>query len=514
MRWQAAGSHASACRRRRSLSPKSHACLVGVRGLDAEGNARCRIVDSGHKRHRDLALELPDGPLEAVMSNEVWTQIYDRLTQLVREHRTTLVFVNTRRQSERVARHLSERLDTESVAAHHGSLARELRFNAEQRLKRGELKVLVATASLELGIDIGDVDLVCQLASPRSINAFLQRVGRSGHAVGGTPKGRLFPLSRDDLVECTALLDSVRRGELDRLKIPQLSMDVLSQQIVAEVATRDCSESELFELCRNAYPYRALTRQSFDELVHMLAEGFTTRRGRHGALLYHDGVNRMIRARKGARLTAITSGGAIPDTADYQVMLEPEGYLIGTVNEDFAVESMSGDVFQLGNSSYRILRVERSAVRVEDARGEAPTIPFWLGEAPGRTDQLSVAVSRLRTEIEERLESGDRVSAHLARGRGRCFRSSGCASRRVSRRRARGARQPADASDDRVRALLRRSGRHAAGHSLAVRQPHQSRLGTGAAQALLPHFQLRAAGSRDRRHDHSVADHRTQLRAR
>ena len=380
--------------------------LVGVRGIDAEGNARCRIVDSGHKRHRDLALELPDAPLEAVMSNEVWTQIYDRLAQLVREHSTTLVFVNTRRLAERVARHLSERLDTESVAAHHGSLARDLRFNAEQRLKRGELKVLVATASLELGIDIGDVDLVCQLSSPRSINAFLQRVGRSGHAVGGTPKGRLFPLSRDDLAECVALLDSVRRGELDRLKVPQLALDVLSQQIVAEVATRDCSESELFELCRNAYPYRALTRESYDDLLRMLAEGFTTRRGRHGALLYHDGVNHMVRARKGARLTAITSGGAIPDTADYQVMLEPEGFLVGTVNEDFAVESLSGDVFQLGNSSYRILRVERSVVRVDDARGEAPTIPFWLGEAPGRTDQLSAAVSRMRTEIEERLESG------------------------------------------------------------------------------------------------------------
>jgi len=271
--------------------------LVGVQGLDAAGNARCRIVDSGHKRHRDLAIELPAGPLEAVMSNEVWTQIYDRLAQLVREHRTTLVFVNTRRLSERVARHLSERIDIESVAAHHGSLAREHRFNAEQRLKRGELKVLVATASLELGIDIGDVDLVCQLSSPRSINAFLQRVGRSGHAVGGTPKGRLFPLSRDDLVECTALLDSVRRGELDHLMIPQLSLDVLSQQIVAEVATGDCSESELFELCRSAYPYRELTREAFDDLVRMLAEGFTTRRGRHGALLYHDPVNRMIRAR-------------------------------------------------------------------------------------------------------------------------------------------------------------------------------------------------------------------------
>jgi ATP-dependent helicase Lhr and Lhr-like helicase len=399
--------------------------LVGTSRIDAAGNVDCTIVDSGHVRRRDLALELPDSPLEAVMSNEVWTQVYDRLAQLIREHRTTLVFVNTRRLAERVCRHLSERIDVVEgvdaqdpkasakarasrpslVAAHHGSLAKELRFDAEQRLKRGELKALVATASLELGIDIGDVDLVCQLSSPRSINAFLQRVGRSGHAVGATPKGRLFPLSRDDLVECTALLNSVRQGELDQLKIPQLPIDVLAQQIVAEVSARDCTESEMYELVRTAYPFRDLTRASFESIVHMVGEGFTTRRGRRGALLYHDSVNHMLRGRKGARLTAITSGGAIPDTADYQVMLEPEGHLVGTINEDFAVESLAGDVFQLGNSSYRIIRVERSTVRVEDARGEAPTIPFWLGEAPGRTDELSSAVSRLRTDVATLLDA-------------------------------------------------------------------------------------------------------------
>jgi ATP-dependent Lhr-like helicase len=399
--------------------------LVGMKHQD-ESRVDCTIVDSGHVRDRDLALDLPASPLEAVMSNEVWTQVYDRLAQLIREHKTTLVFVNTRRLAERVCRHLSERLDADGlgpnaisdpslkrrthspslVAAHHGSLAKELRLDAEQRLKRGELKALVATASLELGIDIGDVDLVCQLSTPRSINAFLQRVGRSGHAVGGTPKGRLFPLSRDDMVECAALLDSVRRGELDRLKIPSSATDVLAQQIVAEVSARDCMEQELFDLLRSSYPYRELTRESFDEIVAMLAEGFTTRRGRNGAMLYHDAVNHMLRARKGARLTAITSGGAIPDTADYQVMLEPEGHLIGTVNEDFAVESLAGDVFQLGNISYRIIRVERSTVRVEDARGEAPTIPFWLGEAPGRTDELSTAVSRFRSDIEQQLDAG------------------------------------------------------------------------------------------------------------
>ena len=373
--------------------------LVG-NGADA---GRCAIIDSGHVRSRDLKLELPPAPLEAVMSGEVWTQIYDRLAELIREHRTTLVFVNTRRLTERVARHLSERLDGGNVAAHHGSLSKDRRLDAEQRLKRGELKVLVATASLELGIDIGDVDLVCQIGSTRSINAFLQRVGRAGHSVGGVSKGRLFPLSRDELVECAALLDAVRRGELDRLRIPQNALDVLAQQMTAEVSAREWAEDELFDLMRGAFPYRDLRREDFDECVRMLAEGFSTRRGRRGALLHHDAVNKMLRPRRGARLTALTSGGAIPDNADYRVMLEPEGQLVGTVNEDFAVESLQGDVFQLGNTSFRILRVERGTVRVEDARGQPPSIPFWLGEAPGRTEELSEAVSRLRKEIEQRL---------------------------------------------------------------------------------------------------------------
>ncbi len=364
----------------------------------------CAIIDAGHARRRDLALELPSAPLEAVMSAEVWTQVYDRLAALAREHRSTLVFVNTRRLAERVARQLSERLGAESVTAHHGSLAKERRLAAEQRLKRGELKALVATASLELGIDIGEVDLVCQLGSPRSINAFLQRAGRSGHAVGGLCKGRLFPLSRDDLVECAALLDAVRRGELDRLTVPAGSLDVLSQQIAAEVAAREWGEEELFGRVRAAHPYRNLDRGDFDDVVHMLAEGFSTRRGRHGALIHHDAIHRLLRPRRGARLTALTSGGAIPDTADYQVVLEPAGHLVGTVNEDFAVESLAGDVFQLGNTSYRILRVERGTVRVEDAEGTPPSIPFWLGEAPGRTDELSCAVSRLRRGLEEQLE--------------------------------------------------------------------------------------------------------------
>ncbi len=363
----------------------------------------CVIVDSGHFRARDLQLEIPSSPLEAVMSAEVWDQIYDRLAELIDGHRTTLIFVNTRRMAERVTRKLSDRLGESSVAAHHGSLAKEQRLAAETRLKRGELKAMVATSSLELGIDIGEIELVCQLGSPHSIGSFLQRVGRSGHSVGGTPKGRLFPLSRDDLVECTALIDSANRGELDRLAIPEEPLDVLAQQIAAEVSAREWRENELFSLVRRASPYRNLKRETFSAVVRMLGEGFSTRRGRRGALIHRDEVNGVLRGRRGTRLTALTSGGTIPDNADFQVLLEPENHVVGTVNEDFAVESLAGDIFQLGNTAYRILRVERGTVRVEDARGAPPTIPFWLGEAPGRSDELSSSVSRFRGEIDSRL---------------------------------------------------------------------------------------------------------------
>jgi ATP-dependent Lhr-like helicase len=375
--------------------------LVG--GSDSLSPPTCRIIDRGHKRKRDLAIEVPASPLEAVMSADVWTEVYDRLAELVREHRTTLIFANTRRLVERLTRHLSERLGETEIAAHHGSLSKERRLDAEQRLKGGQLKALVATASLELGIDIGEVDLVCQLGSPRSISAFLQRVGRSGHAVDGTPKGRLFPLSRDELVECAALIDATQQGELDRIIFPEQPLDVLAQQIVAEVAAREWREDDLYTLLRQAWPFRALARAKFDEVVVMLADGFTTRRGRRGALIHRDAVNGVLRGRRGARLAALTSGGTIPDLADYQVLLEPQGLVVGSLNEDFAIESAAGDIFQLGNTSYRILRVERGVVRVEDAQGAPPTIPFWLGEAPGRSDELSAAVSRLRAGMASRL---------------------------------------------------------------------------------------------------------------
>lgn len=369
----------------------------------------CEIVDIGHGRARDLALEVPPVPLEAVMSNDAWALVYDRLAALAGEHRTTLVFVNTRRMAERTTRHLAERLGAAVVAAHHGSLAREQRLTAEQKLKRGELRVLVATASLELGIDIGDVELACQLGSPRSISAFLQRVGRAGHQVAGVSKGRLFPSSRDDLIECAALLDAVRRGELDTLNIPHAPLDVLAQQIVAEVACREWEEEALLQLFRRAMPYAALDDATFQALLRMLAEGYTTRHGTRGAYLHRDLATRSLRGRRGGRLTALTSGGTIADNADYAVLLEPQGLNIGTVNEDFAVESLAGDVFQLGNTSYRILKIESGRVRVEDAQGMPPSIPFWLGEAPGRSDELSFAVARLRDEIDRRLAEGAAV---------------------------------------------------------------------------------------------------------
>ena len=381
--------------------------LVGSRD-----DASCAIIDEGFHRRRDLALELPSSPLEPVMATEVWEEVYDRIAALAREHRTTLVFANTRRLAERAARALAERLGEKEVASHHGSLSRERRFEAEQRLKSGTLTLLVATASLELGIDIGDVDLVCQLGTTRNIATFLQRVGRSGHGIEATPKGRLFPLSRDDLVECSALFDAVRHGELDTLSLPEQPLDVLAQQIVAEVSGHEWETEALLALVRRAWPYRDLEPQAFESVVDMLASGFTTRRGRRGAFVHWDRVNGRLRARRGARMTALTNAGTIPENADYAVVLEPAGTVIGTLNEDFAIETLPGDIFQLGLHSWRILRVESDRIRVEDAGGQPPTIPFWIGEAPARTDALSAAVSRLR-ETVGRLVAGE---ADLATG--------------------------------------------------------------------------------------------------
>jgi ATP-dependent helicase Lhr and Lhr-like helicase len=382
-----------------------------------EGRGGCAIIDEGHRRTIDLAVEIPPSPLDAVMSHEVWEEYYDRLAALVGEHRTTLVFVNTRRMAERLARHLSERIGEESVTAHHGSLSKERRLDAEHRLKTGALKALVATASLELGIDIGHVDLVCQIGSPHRIATLLQRVGRSGHTISGTPKGRMLPVSLDDLIECAALLRASRRGDLDCIVTHETPLDVLAQQITAEASCHARGEDDLFAMARRAWPYRNLARGDFDAVVSMVSDGFATPRGRRAALVHRDEVNRVLRGRRGARLLALTSGGAIPEVADYRVVLEPEDTFIGTLNEDFAIESMAGDIFQLGNASWQITQVVSGTVRVRDAHGSPPTIPFWLGEAPARSDELSLAVSELRRGADAQLgldaqgPSGARQSA-------------------------------------------------------------------------------------------------------
>ena len=381
--------------------------LVGNQNIALDGTPDCLVVDTGHSRTIDLAVQLPDRELGPIATHEIWGETLDNIAGLVKSHSTTLVFVNTRR--------LAERLGEGEVVAHHGSLSRTIRLVAEEKLKKGEVKVCVATASLELGIDIGVVDLVCQIGSPRSIGLLLQRVGRFGHTIGGTPKGRLFPLTRDELVECTALARAFRRGDLDMLKVPPWPLDVLAQQMVAACAAEDWSEDGLFDLCRRAYPYRELPKEKFDHLVEVLSKGFAPRQGRSGALLHRDGINRRLRGRRRARIAALTSGGAIPDTADYDVIVDPEGVFVGTVNEDFAVESLAGDVFLLGNTPWKIRRIESGKVRVEDAQGLAPSVPFWLGEAPSRTWELSEGVSALREAIDQVLvrppEAEERVMA-------------------------------------------------------------------------------------------------------
>jgi len=357
------------------------------------------VVQIGHRRELDLAVEVPGSELGPVASNEMWAEIYDRLAALATQHRSTLIFVNTRRLAERVAHHLAERLGKEAVAAHHGSLSRKLRLVAEKKLKSGELRALVATASLELGIDIGAVDLVCQIGSPRSISVGLQRIGRAGHWRGAIPKGRIFATTRDELLECAALVRAIRQGDLDHIAIPEAPLDILSQQIVAMCAAEDWKETELFQAIGRAYPYRDVARAEFDEILEMLSEGIASARGRYAAYLHRDRVNGVVRARRGSRLAAITSGGAIPENALYNVVAQPEGAVVGTVDEDFAVESLAGDIMLLGNTSWRIRRVQAGSVLVEDAQGASPTIPFWRGEAPARTDELSTHVAALREQI-------------------------------------------------------------------------------------------------------------------
>ena len=392
--------------------------LVGNRHIDAEGNPDCVVVDTGSRRKLDLSVALPEQELGPIATHEIWGETLDAIAGLTETHAITLVFVNTRRLVERVSHQLSSRLGEEAVVAHHGSLSRATRWDAEQKLKNGQVKVCVATASLELGIDIGEIDLVCQIGSPRSIGLLVQRVGRSGHTVGGVPKGKLIPLTRDEMLECAALSRALLRGNLDTFVIPSWPLDVMAQQMVAACASEDWDEDALFEMCRRAYPYRDLPRDRFDQVVGSLSQGFAPRLGRNGAHLHRDGINHQLKGRRGARIAALTSGGAIPDNADYDVVADPEGTFVGTVNEDFAIESMAGDIFLLGNTPWRVRRVESGRVRVEDAQGNLPTIPFWLGEAPGRTWELSDEITQLRDGIDRLLDNPTNAEAWLVSAAG------------------------------------------------------------------------------------------------
>ncbi len=372
--------------------------LVGAGHVRPDGQADCEVLDIGHLRRLDLAVDVPESELGAVCSHECWDEIYQRLAEQIASHRSTLVFVNTRRMAERVSLRLRERLGDEAVASHHGSLSKETRLAAERRLQQGELKAIVATASLELGIDVGYIDLVCQVASPRSIATLLQRIGRAGHQLHAIPKGRLLPLTRDDLIECLALVRAVRQGELDRVEIPVGPIDILAQQIVAMTAAQEWSEAELYDVCRRAWPYRDLTPNQFEEVLEMLSEG-VGRGMPKGRYVHRDRLASRVRARRAARIAAITNGGAIPETALYRVVVEGEGTVVGTVDEDFAIDSMGGDIFQLGDTSWQIVHVRGGEVTVRDAHGAAATIPFWFGEAPGRTWELSHAVSEFRDHL-------------------------------------------------------------------------------------------------------------------
>ncbi len=399
--------------------------------ISPDGNPICAVVDVGHQRCIDIAIELPDDELGAVATHEQLDEVLALIAEHVKRCRTTLVFVNTRRMAERVAHRLGEMVGDDLVVAHHGSLSMERRLRVEARLRAGELRAVVATASLELGIDVGPVELVCQLGSPRSISTFLQRVGRAQHHVGGTPVGRLYPLTRDELVECAALFTAVRRAELDATVPPVAPLDILAQQIVAEVAAagpEGIEVDDLLQLVKGATPYAALSPEVFGEVLDLVTDGVVTGRGRRGAYVHHDRVSRVLRPRRGARLTATTSGGAIPEVADYRVLLEPDDTVVGTVNEDWAIESMAGDVFLLGSHTWRIRRIESGTVRVVDAEGASPSVPFWLGEAPARTDELSGSVSLLRAAVASWLETSRATAVEaLARSAG----IDGCAAEQV-----------------------------------------------------------------------------------
>jgi ATP-dependent Lhr-like helicase len=377
------------------------AFLTGATGREA------RVIDAGFSRALDLEVVAPVDDFLTASSDTIWDSALQQLAELVQAHRTTLVFAQSRRAAERLARDLNDRIGDGRVAAHHGSLSRRARLEAENRLKNGELQALVATSSLELGIDVGAIDLVVQVQSPRNVAAGLQRVGRAGHQLGSVSKGRILVTKGEELMEAAAVVRSIRERTLDRMVMPEAPLDVLAQQIVAAVAAESITVDVLYARFRQAAPYRSLGREDFMSVVQALSEPLPAEvKGVTPRLLW-DRVNDRLHARRGSRFLALTSGGTIPDAGLYDVFVADTDLKVGTLDEEFVTESLPGDVFLLGSNPWRIVKVRAGRVLVEDARGMSPTIPFWKGEHPSRSYELGLAVGRLRRDAAERLDALD-----------------------------------------------------------------------------------------------------------
>src|SRR5437667_5583741 len=377
------------------------AFLTGATAADAV------TIDAGFTRDLDLQVVAPVDDFLTAPSDTIWEAALQQIAELVQAHRTTLVFAQSRRAAERLARDLNDRITGGRVAAHHGSLSRRARLEAENRLKQGELRALVATFSLELGIDVGAIDLVVQLQSPRNLAAALQRVGRAGHLLSRVSKGRIVVTRGEELAEAAAVARSIGARELDRIAMPEAPLDVLAQQIVAAVAAESVGVDTLWRRFGNAAPYRNLSREDFVAVVRSLAEPLPAEVKGAAPRILWDRVNDRLHARRGSRFLALTSGGTIPDAGLFDVFVAETDLKVGTLDEEFVTESLPGDVFLLGSHAWRIVKVRADRVLVEDAQGMSPTIPFWKGEHPSRSWELGLAVGRLRRDAADRLDTPD-----------------------------------------------------------------------------------------------------------
>ncbi|HEY3281818.1 MAG TPA: ATP-dependent helicase [Armatimonadota bacterium] len=370
----------------------------------------CEVVNLGARKQLDVQVVTPVDSFAEATHDAVWAATYDTLDSLVRRHATTLVFANSRYKTERTALRLTELSESDPIAvgAHHGSMSKKVRLEMEDRLKAGRLQALVATSSLELGIDVGSIDLVCQVESPKSVSRGLQRIGRAGHLLQATSKGRLLAMHRDDLMESAVLVRALHEGELDTVRVPTNCLDVLAQQVVGAVVADEWGADALFDLVRRSHCFRSLPRQEFDDVLSMLSGEVVLdmEQPPYPKILW-DRVNGRLYPERGARMLAYRSSGVIPDVADYDVYLQEKKTVVGQLDEGFVEELRGGDIFILGSSSWRVLGIEKGRVMVEAVYGLAPTIPYWTGDRDSRTFDLGLMVGRFRGEAQERLGQPD-----------------------------------------------------------------------------------------------------------